>query len=92
MDEAQKPEAKGPRWTGRKRDPERFRARLLTALRRQARFDVTGGDATGRQTAWEAWHILKHLWAGETFCYECAHFIPAPLFPAALDKEARRED
>src|SRR6266404_77120 len=85
------PAAKRPRWTGRTREPQRFRERILSHLRAQTRPRTRYVDATYRQNAWETWHILKHLWAGETFCYECSYFIPASLFPAPLSTLTERK-
>jgi hypothetical protein len=85
-------ETSRPRWTGRKRDPERFRARVLCALRREMRQKGKDYSPQWQQNAWEAWHIVKHLYAGDMYCGQCAPFIRAPLFPAQLEREMRRED
>jgi hypothetical protein len=86
------PKITGPRWTGRKRDAERFRARILAHLRSQTGFRAQRCDPEWRQIAWEAWHILKHFYAGEMYCAECSPFIRTSLFPALREKEEKYDD
>lgn len=85
-------EATRPRWTGRTRDPERFRARVLTALRREMRDKGKGYTPQWQQDCWEVWHILKHYFANELYCNECAPFVRISLFPARLEREAQHDD
>lgn len=89
-----KREATRPRWTGRTRDPERFRARVIMHLRQQTGFRTRGVDPSWRQNAWEAWHILRHYYTGTVYCHECAPFIRTSLFPATTnaESEARAND